>query len=292
MNLTPIADGLRKYLRTGLGMVGEIQTQGAGGSGGGSGITIGTTTITGGTDTRVLFDDGGKVGESAGLTYVKGTGTLIATAMSTVTLAATSVVGGNVTDSALTANRVTVAGTAGLLGDSGNLRWNVGGDGILRIGETGSAGALGIFNASSTRVGLVYTGGGTMNLFSDAGVTLNIMPGGNNTMVFVPTAGRGPDIAGGIATTDVAALTLTRTNNNAAVVRGVQIAFTDTTSGATFKPFQVLGGAAAATNLLSVSKAGLIDAPAYSVGGAAGVSFGPSVVTSLTVVNGIVTAAS
>lgn len=51
-----------------------------GGSGGGSaaGITIGTSIITGGTDTRVLFDDAGVVGESAGLTYVKATGMLSA----------------------------------------------------------------------------------------------------------------------------------------------------------------------------------------------------------------------
>lgn len=51
-----------------------------GGSGGGSaaGITIGTSIITGGTDTRVLFDDAGVVGESAGVTYVKATGMLSA----------------------------------------------------------------------------------------------------------------------------------------------------------------------------------------------------------------------
>ena len=92
--------------------------------------------------------------------------------------------------------------------------------------------------------------------------------------------------------TDVAALTVTRTNNNAAVLRGVQFAFTDTTSAAGFMAFQVLGGAAAATNLLSVSKAGLVDAPAYAVAGAAGASFGPGLPTSITVVNGIVTAIS
>lgn len=46
--------------------------------GGGGGITPGTTVITGGTNTRVLFDDNGVVGESGGLTYVKGTGTLTA----------------------------------------------------------------------------------------------------------------------------------------------------------------------------------------------------------------------
>lgn len=44
-----------------------------------SGITIGTSVITGGTNTRVLFDDNGVVGESAGLTYVKASGLLTAT---------------------------------------------------------------------------------------------------------------------------------------------------------------------------------------------------------------------
>ncbi len=85
-----------------------------GAGGGGGGITPGTTVITGGTNTRVLFDDNGVVGESAGLTYVKGTGTLSATA----------VVGGNLTDSALTSGRVTLAGTAGLLSDNASLTFS------------------------------------------------------------------------------------------------------------------------------------------------------------------------
>lgn len=42
-------------------------------------ITVGTTTITGGTNTRVLFDDNGVIGESAGLTYVKASGLLSST---------------------------------------------------------------------------------------------------------------------------------------------------------------------------------------------------------------------
>ena len=45
-------------------------------SAGGGGITIGTTAITSGTDTRVLFDDAGVIGEDAGFTYVKGTDAL------------------------------------------------------------------------------------------------------------------------------------------------------------------------------------------------------------------------
>lgn len=53
------------------------------GSGGGGGITVGTTTITSGTDTRALFDDAGVVQESAGFTYVKGTGALTVSGNST-----------------------------------------------------------------------------------------------------------------------------------------------------------------------------------------------------------------
>lgn len=46
-----------------------------------SGITVGVSVITGGTNTRVLFDDSGVVGESAGLTYVKASGLLASTVM-------------------------------------------------------------------------------------------------------------------------------------------------------------------------------------------------------------------
>lgn len=42
-------------------------------------ITIGSSIITGGTDTRFLYDDAGVVGESAGLTYDKTAGTVTAT---------------------------------------------------------------------------------------------------------------------------------------------------------------------------------------------------------------------
>lgn len=45
---------------------------------GSTGVTIGTTAITGGTNGRVLIDDSGVVGEDAGLTYVKATDALTA----------------------------------------------------------------------------------------------------------------------------------------------------------------------------------------------------------------------
>lgn len=108
-------------------------------------------------------------------------------------------------------------------------------------------------------------------------------------------AGSGVLVEGGTATTDVAALSVTRTNNNAAVgttVPWVSWDFTDTTSNAAALAFRIRGGASASTNLLSVSKAGLVNAPAYAVGGTNGASFGPGAVASITVVNGIITAIS
>lgn len=150
---------------------------GGGGGGAAAGITIGTSVITGGIDTRVLFDDAGKVGESAGFVYIKATGQATATLL--------------VASTSLTAP-------------------------LLQAGATGG------------------------------------------TIALSTTAGQGPTIAVGTATTDVAALSLTRTNNNAAVATGVLWAFTDTSSAATFKPFQILGGSTATNNLFNISKAGII----------------------------------
>ena len=73
---------------------------------------------------------------------------------------------------------------------------------------------------------------------------------------FGATTGEGLLVPAGTATTNVPALSVTRTNNNAAVVTGVKFTFTDTTSAAGFLPFQVLGGASGTTNLLSLGKAG------------------------------------
>lgn len=79
-NLNLSANGVSYRWPTADGTSGQfIRTDAAGNlsfATGGGGITIGSTTITGGTDTRVLFNDGGVVGEDAGLTYVKGTDAL------------------------------------------------------------------------------------------------------------------------------------------------------------------------------------------------------------------------
>ena len=77
------------------------------------------------------------------------------------------------------------------------------------------------------------------------------------------TAGEGAAILAGTATTDVAALSITRTNNDASVVKGIDVVFTDTASNAGFLPLSIKGGAAGATSLLSLGKAG-----AFAVAGA------------------------
>ncbi len=72
------------------------------------------------------------------------------------------------------------------------------------------------------------------------------------------TAGGGLVVAAGTATTDVELSSFSRTNNNAAVVRGFEITFTDTLSAAGFLPFHVIGSANGARTLFSVGKTGFL----------------------------------
>lgn len=98
--------------------------------------------------------------------------------------------------------------------------------------------------------------GGSTNVTLGSNNSLTLQRSNANILSFPAGAGSGALITAGTLTTDLPALSVTRTNNNAAVATGVQFAFTDTTSAAGFLPFQVLGGAAATTNLFSLGKAG------------------------------------
>lgn len=70
-------------------------------------------------------------------------------------------------------------------------------------------------------------------------------------------AGAGLSIVAGTATTDVNALSITQTWNNAGVTfKGVRIVITETARTYGSAPFQVLGGAAGTTNLLFTDVAG------------------------------------
>ena len=123
--------------------------------------------------------------------------------------------------------------------------------------------------AGATSGGVIYADS-TTTLASSALLAANalVIGGGAGAapstvaaLTWGPTAGQGLTAAAGTAVTDVALAEWTRTNNNAAVVKGFRIVYTDTTSAAGFLPFQVLGGASATTNLLSVSKAGALTIP-------------------------------
>lgn len=148
------------------------------------------------------------------------------------------------------------------------------------------------FSSATDRSVGFQNNGGNYQMGTFVGADLQFICDSAVKATLYNTAGRGIHIVAGTGTTDVALLSGTQTWNNAACATGVRFSITDTTSAAGALAFQVLGGAAAATNLISVSKAGKVDAPSYAVGGTNGVSFGPGLPTSITIVNGIVTAAS
>lgn len=123
--------------------------------------------------------------------------------------------------------------------------------GTLAFTVAGTSGGIPYFSGASTwassaalAANAVLLGGGEGN-----------PPTSSSKLTESSTAGGGLSITAGTATTDVAALSVTRTNNNAAVATGVKIAFTDTTSAAGFLPFQVLGTSSGIDNLFSVGKA-------------------------------------
>lgn len=139
---------------------------------------------------------------------------------------------------------------------------------------TAADGTFSATGATAWDAGMTVASGGAASavIFLDsAGTAISASSG----FTWGAATGQGLVMAAGTATgAGVAAMSLTRTNNNAAVDTGVLWTFTDGTSAAGFKPFQILGGAAGSTNLLSVSKVGAIvpgtdgtaAAPTYQVG--------------------------
>ena len=137
----------------------------------------------------------------------------------------------------------------------------------------GTSGAVPYFNATTTmassallaQYGVITGGGAGAAPYTTSGFT------------FGAATGEGLVYAAGTATTDVAAFSLTRTNNNAAVATGVKWTFTDTTSAAGFLPFQILGTSTGAANLFSVDKSGNISVPllsTISTSGGSTITFG------------------
>jgi hypothetical protein len=111
----------------------------SGGGGGSSGITVGTTTITSGTNTRVGFNDGGVYGEDAGLAYDKTTDILSIGVAANVP----TIYGGTGTTSDLNLKTTTGVGTTGA--DMHFLVGNNGGTEAMTILNSGAIG----FNSNS-----------------------------------------------------------------------------------------------------------------------------------------------
>ena len=182
--------------------------------------------ISGGTANRVLYACGSPVlvCDSASLVYDDSTKRLTAGLAGTDAVA---IGGTDVAPSAGTINLYGITDQLAIRNQYGRALIGIGGVGNTAISTSGAAGYI------------------------------SIQPGGVvDKFAFLGTAGAGLSITAGTATTNVVALSVTRTNNDAAVATGVKFAFTDTTSAAGFLPFQVLGGASGTTNLFSLTKAG------------------------------------
>lgn len=110
--------------------------------------------------------------------------------------------------------------------------------GVLSYTATGTLASSALLAANSIVIG----GGAGAAPLTSANLTFGV------------ATGEGLVFAAGTATTDVAAFSFTRTNNNAAVATGVKWAFTDTLSAAGFLPFQILGTSSGAVSLLKLDK--------------------------------------
>lgn len=115
-------------------LIAEVAT-GPAGPPGGSIIGVGTTTITGGTNTRVLYDNAGILGEYT----VSGSGTAVAMATTptfTTSITTPRVTGGTSTTSTLTLKTTTGIGTTNA-------------DMIFQVGNNGATEAMRILNSDS-----------------------------------------------------------------------------------------------------------------------------------------------
>ena len=229
--------------------------------GGGRPVTVGGTITGGGTAGRVLF--------------INSTGGTL-----------TDIPGGDLVVSRYAAKQLMISGdgtgtasgmTGFVIGNSGTTQSAIWHSGVVPSSSNY------VFGVSSATGNTLIWGPTDLEIYAGSGVSLK----GS----FSGTAGKGLSVTAGTATTDVNALNITQTWNNAAVANGILVTFTDTSSAAGAKALQIFGGAAGTTNLLSVSKAGLVNAPAYAVAGTAGADFS-GVPVSITVVKGIVTAIS
>ena len=141
------------------------------------------------------------------------------------------------------------------------------------LGYSGASGFGGLWNTSLTpgitNYALLQDNTGGTYLNAASGKTVSIRINNADKMTVAATAGAGPAITAGTATTDVQALSATQTWNASGVAfTGWKFTITDTASAAGSLAMQILGGAAGTTNLISVSKGGAVTAAGLITGGA------------------------
>lgn len=147
-------------------------------------VTPGTTPIIGGTDTRVLFDDGGFVGESSLFTFNKAPGALSVTG--TITASSTiQTTAGNVTGQGFVFNR---GGTGfGAILDNG--------DGVFRFYNAALNGFTGIQMGGTTNsFPGIYRDGAGIKIQGAAGGTtawIKVLPVAVASLPAAATAGNG-----------------------------------------------------------------------------------------------------
>ena len=139
-----------------------------------------------------------------------------------------------------------------LLGYSGTSTWS----GIWRTGDSAFTWDTARLLATPTLT-IFGNNSNSAQTYIDAQANIYLRPSGSIKVDISGTAGAGPSITAGTATTDVNALSATQTWNAAGVAfTGWKFTITDTASAAGSLAMQILGGASGTTNLISVSKAG------------------------------------
>lgn len=201
------------------------------------GLTVGTTTITSGTNTRILYDNNGVLGEYT----ISGTGATVPMAAGA---ALTGLTGLGIRDTSAAFDVTIAAASSATLTAGRILTLNMGNVAhILTLGTTASTGSGIIFpNTATDTVAMLAIG----QTFS---ATQTIIPAAN-TAALIST---GYSLTGSNAQS---LLDLSGTLNTTGSPDVMALRVTDTARGASTKLFNIYGGASGTTSYFSVDRLG------------------------------------